>query len=314
MLVSFGAAQAAPAAVVTVGPTLTEAYTPITCTNCTIGQSAAPAGVTIASPVNGVVIRWRLIRGESTFPYSLRVISPGPGALFTGGAGSAPVRPVGPGVEVFPTNLPIKRGDLIALDAQVNADFGWLPTPGARYHFFQPFLTEGMIANAFFNTNEYLIGINADVLPAPTIAGISPPSGSVTGGSVVTIAGTDLSEVRSVSFGGTPATLFQAKSEGEVSAVVPPSTRLAAVPITLTTIAGTTTSTATYSYTGCRVPVLGGKKLKPAKKRIRAAGCKVGKLSKRGGATAKTGEVVKQRPTPGKILPPGTQVKLTLGP
>lgn len=62
----------------------------------------------------------------------------------------------------------------------------------------------------------------------------------------------------------------------------------------------------------CTVPALKGKKLKAAKKKIRAAGCKVGKVSKREGATAAKGKVVGQGPKAGKVVAAGTAVKLTL--
>jgi len=80
----------------------------------------------------------------------------------------------------------------------------------------------------------------------------------------------------------------------------------------VTTVAGTATSATTYAYAGCKVPKLDGKKLKASKKKARRAGCGVGKVTKKGEATAKTGEVVKQHPKPGKVLAPGTKIKLTL--
>ncbi|MGE0068008.1 MAG: PASTA domain-containing protein [Solirubrobacterales bacterium] len=49
------------------------------------------------------------------------------------------------------------------------------------------------------------------------------------------------------------------------------------------------------------------------KKKARKADCKIGKVKKLGDATAKTGEVVKQNPKPGKLLAPGTKIKVTLG-
>jgi len=62
----------------------------------------------------------------------------------------------------------------------------------------------------------------------------------------------------------------------------------------------------------CTVPALKGKKLKAAKKKIRAAGCKVGKVTKRKGATAANGKVVRQGPKAGKVVAGGTAVKVTL--
>jgi hypothetical protein len=65
--------------------------------------------------------------------------------------------------------------------------------------------------------------------------------------------------------------------------------------------------------TTCKVPNLVGKSLKGAKKKIRSANCKVGGVTKKNGATAKTGRVVKQSPKAGKILAVGTKISVTLG-
>jgi hypothetical protein len=63
----------------------------------------------------------------------------------------------------------------------------------------------------------------------------------------------------------------------------------------------------------CRVPKLTGKKLKPTRRKLKKSDCRVGKVALRGGATRKSGRVVKQKPKPGTVLAPGAKVKLTLG-
>ena len=82
----------------------------------------------------------------------------------------------------------------------------------------------------------------------------------------------------------------------------------------MTTAAGVATSVQTYSYVGCKVPSVSGKKLKPAKRALKRAGCKLGKVTKLKGATARTGRVLRQHPTPSTIRVLGTKVKLTLSP
>ena len=64
----------------------------------------------------------------------------------------------------------------------------------------------------------------------------------------------------------------------------------------------------------CVVPSLTGKKLKAVKKRLKKADCKLGKVSKKGGATGKTGKVKKQSPKAGKSLTAGSTVAVTLKP
>ncbi|HEU5142726.1 MAG TPA: PASTA domain-containing protein [Solirubrobacterales bacterium] len=63
----------------------------------------------------------------------------------------------------------------------------------------------------------------------------------------------------------------------------------------------------------CLVPNVKGRTLKGAKLRLRKASCKIGKVRKRKGATARTGEVIRQGPRPGLLLPVGTAVNVTLG-
>lgn len=158
---------------------------------------------------------------------------------------------------------------------------------------------------------EYRLNLSATLLPPPVINSISPEAGSIMGASVV-VTGANFASVRGVSFGSVPATSFTVDSEGQITAVAPPSATLSKVPLTVTTVAGTASSAQAFAYEGCRVPQLRGKKLKAAKKRARKANCRIGKVKKLGEATAKTGKVVKQRPKPGKILAPGAKINVSL--
>jgi uncharacterized repeat protein (TIGR01451 family) len=63
----------------------------------------------------------------------------------------------------------------------------------------------------------------------------------------------------------------------------------------------------------CHVPKVVGKKLAAAKSRIRAAHCRVGKITKKKSSRKKKGRVLAQSPKPGKTLPAGSKVKLTVG-
>jgi beta-lactam-binding protein with PASTA domain len=62
------------------------------------------------------------------------------------------------------------------------------------------------------------------------------------------------------------------------------------------------------------VPALAGKKLKAAKKKLASANCKLGKVTKKNGATARTGKVRRQAPKPGAKLPSGSKVAVVLKP
>jgi hypothetical protein len=64
----------------------------------------------------------------------------------------------------------------------------------------------------------------------------------------------------------------------------------------------------------CLVPRLGAKKLKAARKALKAADCRLGRVSRSGGASARTGVVASQNPQTGKKLPAGTKVAVKLVP
>jgi alpha-tubulin suppressor-like RCC1 family protein len=59
---------------------------------------------------------------------------------------------------------------------------------------------------------------------APTVSGVSPAEGIETGGTSVTITGTNLSGAAAVSFGGVPAESFTVGITGTITAVAPPGT------------------------------------------------------------------------------------------
>lgn len=64
----------------------------------------------------------------------------------------------------------------------------------------------------------------------------------------------------------------------------------------------------------CVVPKLKGKKLKRAKRKLRASGCRLGKVRKEDGATARTGKVVRQGARSGTVLAAGSKVTVALKP
>jgi hypothetical protein len=63
----------------------------------------------------------------------------------------------------------------------------------------------------------------------------------------------------------------------------------------------------------CKVPKVVGLKLTRAKSKIRAARCKVGKVTRKFSSRKKKGKVMRQKPKPGKTLPLNAKVNLTVG-
>ncbi len=323
-LVAVGAwmllAASAQAATVTVGSSLTGSFTPSSAEVTPylgIDSALADPNAHVLSPVSGVIVRWHLIDAAGS-DFKLRVMRPAGGTSYTSTGTSAPVSPSGTGNETFPTDLPIAAGETVGLDVPPGATEGLAPGGGTNY--WQPPLAEG--ATGPFTSGfpkEY--GFNADVQPLPGITAISPSSGSIKGGTSVTITGTDFAGVSAVKFGSAAASSFTVNSETQITAVASPSATPGAVDTSATTATGTTATSAAdqFTYTAapaiaaCAVPKLKGKKLKSAKKKLKAGDCKFGKVKKLKGATTKTGKVKKQSPKPGKILAPGAKVSVKLG-
>jgi IPT/TIG domain-containing protein/PASTA domain-containing protein len=250
----------------------------------------------------------------------LKIFRPAALGTFTILAHDGP-RPLAPSVlNTFAVDIPVQAGDVIGIHnpvTEVINDACSFETANAGDELFYEGgdLADGAAFGLTSNDEtESRINISATVLPPPSIGAIAPASGSLQGGTSVAITGSNFADVKAVSFGAAPATSFIVNSESQITAIAPASASLTAVPIAVTTIAGTASSPSTFAYQGCLVPKLNGKKLKASKKKAKAADCKIGKVTKKEGATAKTGKVKKQSPKAGKILAPGTQVKVTLKP
>jgi hypothetical protein len=234
----------------------------------------------------------------------LVVAADGPRALATGS------------VSTFPVSIPVLAGDLLGTGvppAALSDCYFRIGSAADAAGYRGGNVPAGGTVETEGTELESRLNIAATLLPPPTIVSIAPASGSIAGGTV-TIAGANFASVSAVSFGSVPATGFTVDSEGQITAKAPASKTLSKVPVSVTTIAGTVTSAPIFAYKGCKVPQLKGKKLKASKKKAKKSDCKIGKVTKRDGATAKTGKVVKQNPKPGKILAPGTKIKVTLEP
>ena len=285
-------------------------------------RAGAPGEAAFTSPITGTVIRWQannLVGG----PFFLQVLTPLGAKNYVVTGTSSPGTPAGTTKQTFTIGVPIKAGQTIAVKNSDPADkIGFGPSAGG-FSFYNPALADGGSGTATDGAAGITMSYGAEIQPLPTVSAISPPGGSTAGGTSVTITGTDLTGAKSVTFGGTPATALTANSETSVTATAP-AHGAGAVPVVVTTLAGSATAATQFTYTApptppapaatCTVPKLRGTTLKAAKRRIRGADCHVGKLTKRKGATAKYGEVVQQVPKPGVTVPASTQVKVTLAP
>jgi IPT/TIG domain len=91
----------------------------------------------------------------------------------------------------------------------------------------------------------------------PTISSLSPASGPTAGGTVVTIAGTDLIGATDVEFGSTPATSFTVEGPTQITATAPPGST-GTVDVTVTTPGGASPTSGADQYTYAAVPTISG--------------------------------------------------------
>ncbi|MDB5313637.1 MAG: hypothetical protein JWO38_7839, partial [Gemmataceae bacterium] len=91
--------------------------------------------------------------------------------------------------------------------------------------------------------------------PVPTIVAVSPASGPLAGGTTVTITGTNFTGATGVKFGTVAATSFTVNSATSITATVPAGTA-GVVDVSVTTAAGTTTTSTTDQFTYQTAPTV----------------------------------------------------------
>jgi hypothetical protein len=276
---------------------------------CTWANTAlAEAGANVTSPISGVIVRWRMA-GSYLGTFKLRVLRPSGGGQYTGAGTSSPVDTKGTTTQTFTANLPIQAGDLIGIDYGNGKHLATAEVTGSAFGLWAPALADSAMGAPSPSAPNLEVLFNADVQPPPGITTLSPTQGSIAGGTPVLITGHDFSEASAVNFGTVPATSFRVDSETQITAVSPPGSQPGAVDISATTAAGTTAANVAdqFTYTACVVPKLKGKSLRADRKRLKKAGCKLGKVR---GDKSKSAKVKKQSAKPGKVLPPGSKVNV----
>ncbi len=96
-------------------------------------------------------------------------------------------------------------------------------------------------------------------LPVPVVTAVSPSSGPSTGGTAVTIAGTNFTGVSAVHFGATPATAYTVQSPTSIDATAPAGP-LGPVDVTVTTSQGTSATSPgdQFTFTAPPAPTVTG--------------------------------------------------------
>ena len=137
-----------------------------------------------------------------------------------------------------------------------------LGTPGAAdtYVLTASASIQSIFGNALDGNLDGLPGGNfnrsfsIDLLPAPTVTGISPSAGPLAGGTTVTITGTNLNNAAAVSFGATMATIVSDTASQLV--VTSPAGTVGTVDVTVVTASGSSATSAADQFTYVATPTV----------------------------------------------------------
>ena len=234
-------------------------------------------------------------------------------------------------INTFPIQIHVAEGDVIGLNngnalAVPNACAFLTSNPADTYGFHLPSARIGEI-ETFKTEIDDRVNVRVTISAPPVLNLVSPPSGPVSGGTSVVVAGHDFTGAEAVRFGKVPAADFTVNSDNAITAVSPPSAQPGVVDIAVTSAAGTTAGVSADRFTyvpvtppttvptstqprNCVVPNLKGRSLETDRRKLKKADCKLGKVK---GHKSKSAKVKKQSAKPGKVLPPGSEVNVKLG-
>jgi hypothetical protein len=345
LLLCGGALAAAPAgaAIVSLGPelkNLTVGAHNVECTSasgCLLSQKTP----SYTSPVTGMVVGWRVKGSSGTL--TLELLKGNEGVL---GAATA-LAETG---KTLPAHIPVEAGERfgVFIPKVTGTNLGWAEETGSTFSTWSPPLAPGETRAPTQNTANVELAFNVLVQPPPGITGVSPSSGPVEATDTVTITGHDFIGVEDVSFGASSAE-YEVLSETTIVALTS-SIVAGAVPVTITTRAGTVSVPALFTFEAsdgstlpvvppvsvppispvelpdltfpesveCHVPKLKGKTLAQAKPLLTAAHCRLGKVAHRKAAKGKRakaqhGKVIGELPPAGAQAPANAKVQLHLG-
>jgi IPT/TIG domain/PASTA domain len=275
-------------------------------------QLTVASGPGYVVPAPGLITSWstNAMAGEDQH-LTFKVFRPLGGERFLVVAHDGPKLLVPNSLNTFSTAIPVRADDILGLtpeDLSQTHHVGCGFRTGQTGDVFNSRLGNAADEETIMSAStgsEFRLNVSATVRVSPTISSIGPLSGSVTGGSTVTISGSDFAEVKSVTFGGIAAPIFPDHSEDKIEAVLPAGTTLGKVPVVVRTAIGT--ASGTFTYEGCGVPALRGLRLAVARQMLLGAGCSLGTVSGKR-KRSRVGPVLSQNPEPGKLLAPGAPV------
>ncbi len=258
-LMVVGNAASAGATTVTLGPS-----------SLTVGGSAfycdAPApcasrswvhlagmGGALVSAARGKVVTWRVGASASAGSAVELWVVRGTGAATTAVAGPSVATNVAGGDNAVNPALPFEAGDSIAvtgLPGGPSGSVGLYATAGGFMRMFAPGFTALNAPLTTSTDNAFQMQFNADVVLAPIVSDSGPATGFNSGGTTVTISGSNLDGATGVSFGGVAAPAFSVISSTAIAATAPPGAAGSTVDITVTGVGGASVAApgARFSY------------------------------------------------------------------
>jgi len=132
--------------------------------NCTLVQTVLP-GRPLASPIDGVMVRWRIKHASSSVPFRVRVVRGAGGGAFTG-AGTQEYEALScPDICTLNTRLPVKAGDQVGIDGAAVATADIATVSGANLAAWSPFLADGQTRGPDGSYGDFELLLNADIEP-----------------------------------------------------------------------------------------------------------------------------------------------------
>jgi IPT/TIG domain/Nidogen-like/Carboxypeptidase regulatory-like domain len=235
----------------------TETTAPVTLTENPLGSGTFTGSLPAVYPLHGAGTVTITVSGcpspeeEEAIEFTI-YIDPS-GTVVDGNNGDAPV--AGATVTLLNSDsltgvfTPVEQGSAVMSPAnRVNPDtsredgtFGWDTVPG----FYEVEATKegcGTVTTPAFQVPppqaELKLVLHCTAAAAPVVERIRPTKGPTTGGTIVTIKGTNLDEATAVDFGSTPAASFTIDSSTSITAVSPQEPA-GKVDVTVTTPGGT---------------------------------------------------------------------------
>ena len=149
----------------------------INCTYVPFGSAANPA---LRVPFDGTVTSFSLNSGSAVGAVELRVLRPASGGQFKG-AGTSPAETLAGGPQTFSVSLPVREGDVLALDNSTSAlVFDGSTANPAFTAYYQPALADGATGVPGTNRTDRRLLLSAAVTSSGTTTTTTGTNGTTT--------------------------------------------------------------------------------------------------------------------------------------